>query len=196
MHKSVDLVFCSANAHKAKEMASLLPAWVKVKTMSESGILLDIPENGLSYEENALIKARFVASKVNHAVFADDSGLEVDFLSGRPGIYSARYAGMDATSEQNVDKLLLELGISTLRSARFVCVIALIINGKEEVFRGEVEGEIVHRRAGTGGFGYDPVFVPNGYDQTFSELPQDLKNTIGHRGKAVKQMVAWLEAHL
>ncbi|MFM7902152.1 MAG: non-canonical purine NTP pyrophosphatase, partial [Bacteroidota bacterium] len=140
-----------------------MPDWLHVKSMREVGVFDDIIEDGTTFEENALIKARYVAQKSNLPVFSDDSGLVVDTLNGGPGIYSARYAGPDATSVENVQKLLTELKGVSNRKAHFVCVIALIINGKEMLFDGRVDGLITQETVGVGGFGYDPIFIPDGY---------------------------------
>ncbi|MFM7176394.1 MAG: RdgB/HAM1 family non-canonical purine NTP pyrophosphatase [Bacteroidota bacterium] len=189
----MDLIFCSGNKHKASEIQLLMPDWLHVKSMREVGVFDDIIEDGTTFEENALIKARYVAQKSNLPVFSDDSGLVVDTLNGGPGIYSARYAGPDATSVENVQKLLTELKGVSNRKAHFVCVIALIINGKEMLFDGRVDGLITQETVGVGGFGYDPIFIPDGYRQTFAELDSAVKNRISHRALAVKKMVEWLQ---
>lgn len=170
-----------------------MPDWLHVKSMREVGVFDDIIEDGTTFEENALIKARYVAQKSNLPVFSDDSGLVVDTLNGGPGIYSARYAGPDATSVENVQKLLTELKGVSNRKAHFVCVIALIINGKEMLFDGRVDGLITQETVGVGGFGYDPIFIPDGYGRTFAELDSAVKNRISHRALAVKKMVEWLQ---
>ncbi|MFM7054144.1 MAG: RdgB/HAM1 family non-canonical purine NTP pyrophosphatase [Bacteroidota bacterium] len=187
------MIFCSGNKHKASEIQLLMPDWLHVKSMREVGVFDDIIEDGTTFEENALIKARYVAQKSNLPVFSDDSGLVVDTLNGAPGIYSARYAGPDATSVENVQKLLTELKGVSNRKAHFVCVIALIINGKEMLFDGRVDGLITQETVGVGGFGYDPIFIPDGYRQTFAELDSAVKNRISHRALAVKKMVEWLQ---
>jgi XTP/dITP diphosphohydrolase len=191
--REIELVFCSANQHKADEMRSLLPAWIRLKTMRDIGLVTDIPETGCSFAENALIKSRFVYEKTNRMVFSDDSGLEVDCLNGSPGIHTARYAGQGATSIQNVSKLLIEMMGCENRKARFVCCLSLIIGGKEFVFQDVVDGVIAMAPSGGAGFGYDPVFIPDGYSHTFAELTNEVKNQISHRAKAVRQMVHCLE---
>lgn len=191
--RAIELVFCSANQHKADEMRSLLPDWIRLETMRDIGLITDIPETGDSFADNALIKSRFVYEKTNRVVFSDDSGLEVDCLNGSPGIHTARYAGKGATSAQNVSKLLTEMTGCENRRARFVCCLSLIIGGKEFVFQDVVNGGIALTPSGGAGFGYDPVFIPDGYNHTFAELSSDLKNQISHRAKAVHQMVQFLE---
>jgi len=188
-----ELIFCSGNKHKAAEMQLLMPAWLEVKSMREVGVLEEIVENGSTFAENALIKARYVSQKTGLSVFSDDSGLVVDSLNGAPGIFSARYAGPNATSVDNVHKLLSELKGESNRKAHFICVIALIYNKKEILFEGRVDGLIKQEIAGEGGFGYDPVFVPVGYNQTFAELDAAVKSKISHRALAVRKMVEWLE---
>lgn len=189
----IELIFCSANPHKADEMRILLPPWIRLDTMHDVGLTADIPETGDSFAQNALIKSRFVHEKTAKMVFSDDSGLEVDCLDGAPGIHTARFAGQGATSAQNVSKLLREMQGCESRRARFVCCLALIWNSKEFVFQDVVDGSIALEPSGADGFGYDPVFIPDGYNQTFAELTSDEKNRISHRAKAVRQMVHWLE---
>lgn len=171
----------------------LFPSWVTIDTMLDIGIREDIPENGSSFVENVLIKARYVHQRTGLNVFADDSGLEVDCLGGAPGIYSARYAGPGATSEMNVRKLLEDMAGFNHRNARFVCVIALIYNNNEFVFEGVVEGSVEHSSNGLGGFGYDPVFTPNGLEGTFAQLDAAVKNRISHRAVAVRKMIQILQ---
>lgn len=193
---NLDLIFCSGNKHKTSEMQLLMPPCLQVKSMLEIGFDEEIIEDGSTFVDNALIKARHVGRKTGLSVFSDDSGLVVEALNGDPGIYSARYAGAHASSTENVQKLLLELKGESNRLAYFICVIALIYNGKEVLFEGRVHGEIAHEIAGVGGFGYDPVFVPAGYDQTFAELHSEVKNKISHRAIAVRKMVQWLELNM
>lgn len=193
---NLDLIFCSGNKHKTSEMQLLMPPWLQVKSMQEIGFNEEIIEDGSTFVDNALIKARHVGRKIGRPVFSDDSGLVVEALNGDPGIYSARYAGPHASSAENIRKLLAELHGESNRLAYFICVIALIYNGKELVFEGRVHGEIAHEVAGVGGFGYDPVFVPVGYDKTFAELDSAVKNNISHRAIAVRKMVQWLESNL
>ncbi|MFZ9942628.1 MAG: RdgB/HAM1 family non-canonical purine NTP pyrophosphatase [Bacteroidia bacterium] len=189
----MELLFCSSNLHKVEEIQSLLPSWISVAPMRDQGITEEITEDGHTFVENALLKARYVHRRTGLDVFADDSGLEVESLGGAPGIYSARYAGIGASSEMNMNKLLESMTGIERRGARFVCVIALIYKGKEFVFEGFVEGQIRRVRSGNGGFGYDPLFVPKGYTNTFAELSPSIKNQISHRALAIQKMVQHLE---
>jgi len=189
---NVELIFCSGNSHKASEMQLLMPPWLQVKSMREVGVVEEIIEDGSTFTENALIKARYVARKTGLSVFSDDSGLVVDALNGGPGIFSARFAGENASSAANVQKLLKELNDETNRKAHFICVIVLIYKGKEVVFEGRVDGVIAQEVVGAGGFGYDPVFIPDGNHLTFAELDAAVKNKISHRAQAVKKMIDWL----
>lgn len=191
----IELVFCSSNSHKAIEMRSLLPPWVKMLTLTDVGFVDEIQETGSSFSENAFIKAREVHGKTGRDAFADDSGLVVDGIGGLPGIHTARYAGPGATSEQNMQKLLSALQGVADRRARFVCCIALIHNHKEVCFEGVVEGRIALEKSGSQGFGYDPIFVPDGFRGSFAELSDEVKNQISHRGKAIRQMMDWLSAN-
>lgn len=192
----MNLLFATHNQHKTEEIRSILSAsGLDVKLMSLHDLYddEDIIESGVTLDENALIKAR--AGYVRHGfpTFADDTGLEVDALDGAPGVYSARYAGESACSEDNVRKLLKEMEGVKLRNARFRTVIALILEEKEYLFQGIVEGTIIQEERGKGGFGYDPLFVPNGSHLTFAEMSEEEKNRISHRGKAVAQLVAFLK---
>lgn len=192
MHK---IIFATHNAHKLLELKNILSGLYEVVSLDQVGITEDIPETGTTLRENASIKSHTVNGKLNMDCFADDTGLEVDALDGAPGVYSARYAGENATYEQNVDKLLHELGETSLRSARFKTVISLLLEGKEYFFEGSVEGQIMFDRRGDDGFGYDPVFVPDGYSQTFAEMTMELKNSISHRGRAVQKLVTFLKEY-
>jgi XTP/dITP diphosphohydrolase len=156
----------------------------------------DIPETGATIPENALIKARYVKQHYKMDCFADDSGLEVEALNGAPGVYSARYAGNEKDTDKNNGKLLEELKNASNRNARFVTVIALVVNGKEFVFEGDIKGTIVNEPRGSNGFGYDPLFVPEGYDLTFAEMPSQLKNSISHRAIAVQKLITFLKEHI
>lgn len=180
------------NAHKAREVNQILPNSYTVMTMTEAEFSEDIPENGSSFEENALGKAQFIFEKTGHSVFGEDSGLMVDALNGEPGIYTARYAGEERDNEKNIDLLLSNLEGIENRKAKFVSCIGLIHNGTSMVFRGEVHGRIALEREGNGGFGYDPVFIPNGYDNSFAVLGEKIKNDLSHRSNALKQMISYL----
>ena len=186
--------FASHNPNKIAELRKLLGSNHELLGLDDLGITEDIPETGSTLEANALIKANYVIAQHDIPCFADDTGLEVKALGGRPGVYSARYAGEPADSERNIDKLLGELHGIEERTARFRTVIAIIMDGKEVVFSGDVEGEITMARSGSEGFGYDPIFIPEGYDCTFANLSAENKNLISHRGKAVRQLIAFFKA--
>ena len=186
------LVFATNNKHKLQEVSAMLAQKFYVAGLADMGCFEDIPETGATLEENASIKSQYVVDRFHTDCFADDTGLEVDALDGRPGVYSARYAGEGATYEKNVDKLLEELDGKTIRTARFRTVISLILNGKEYLFDGVVEGRIIEERRGGSGFGYDPVFVPNGYEQTFAEMEPELKNKISHRAIATQKFANFI----
>ena len=186
------LVFATNNKHKIREISDLLDSRFEVIGLTEIGITEDIPEDADNLADNALFKARYVHEKTGLNVFADDTGLEVDALGGAPGVYSARYAGTSKDPSDNIIKLLKELEGVEDRKARFRTVIALIYDNSEYLFEGKVEGGIIQMRRGTGGFGYDPVFIAEGYDQTFAEMPLSEKNKISHRAKAMKNLLAFL----
>ena len=186
------LVFATNNRHKLKEVRAILQDKFNIISLAEIGCFEEIPETSPTIEGNAVQKAQYIVDHFNTACFADDTGLEVEALDGRPGVYSARYAGEAATYDDNVDKLLEELKDKSNRKARFKSVIAMIAGGRELLFEGIINGTILQERRGTSGFGYDPVFVPEGYDQTFAEMPPALKNTISHRALAVDELVKYL----
>lgn len=179
------LLLATRNAHKTREFAQLLGDEFEIADLSGAGAPT-IEETGHTFDENAILKAVAVSRDRDGLVAADDSGLEVDVLDGAPGIFSARYAGANATDQENIDKLLRELSRHQQRCARFRCVIALARDGKLlGTFEGKVEGVIVDLARGSAGFGYDPVFRPDGFDKTFGELPAEIKNRISHRAKAI-----------
>lgn len=184
----MELVFVTSNKHKASEVQKVIDPRFRIKNLQDIGCEEDIPETADTFKGNALLKAKYVYTKFNMNCFADDSGLEVDALNGAPGVYSARYAGEPKSDEKNTLKLLKELEGRTNRTARFKTVIALILNGNSYFFEGAIEGQIAKQACGTMGFGYDPVFIPNGYSKTFAEMSADEKNSISHRALAVKQM--------
>lgn len=186
------LVFATNNPHKLEEVRAILGLDVEVLSLRDIGCTADIPETADTLEGNALLKARFVASRYGVDCFADDTGLEVAALDGAPGVYSARFAGPGCTPADNVRKLLGLMQDADDRSARFRTVVALIRGGKEYCFEGMVGGTIARTPAGCGGFGYDPVFVPEGYDRTFAELPPAEKNRISHRARAVAKLADFL----
>ena len=187
-----ELVFATNNRHKLEEVKACLGDSFKILSLSDIGCTADIPETADTLQGNALLKARYVYENYHVNCFADDTGLEVDALDGEPGVHSARYAG-DHDSEANMTKLLQKLEKKCDRNAQFRTVIALIIEGKETLFQGIVRGSISKERCGSGGFGYDPIFVPQGYTQSFSELSMEEKNGISHRGRAIRELVGYLK---
>lgn len=186
------LCFASHNQNKIAELGHLLGPDYELLGLDDLGITEDIPETALTLKENAFLKASYVASRYNIPCFADDTGLEVEALGGRPGVFSARYAGEPASDEKNVEKLLSEMQGEANRTARFRTVIAFILEQQQEFFIGEVKGIITHEKSGLEGFGYDPVFLPNGFDRTFAEMKMEEKNSISHRGRAVRQFIEFL----
>lgn len=193
------IVFATNNQHKLQEIRKILSPEFEIVSLKEIGCHEDIPETGNTLEENALQKARYVSERYHISCFADDTGLEVEALEGAPGVHSARYAeGTDHDSEANMTKLLRELEGKENRQARFRTVIALIELGEDEtenvhLFEGIVEGHISTERQGTEGFGYDPIFVPEGYEKSFAALGETIKNHISHRARAVKKLAEYLK---
>lgn len=183
------LVFASNNKNKIKEIQQLVPASIEIVSLQDIGCTEDIPETATTIEGNAILKANYVTEKYGYNCFADDSGLEVDVLNGEPGVYSARYAGEPKNDDNNMNKLLLNLKDKTNRKANFKTVICLNINGEQHLFTGIINGTIIEEKIGTNGFGYDPIFVADGYNKTFAELTMEEKSSISHRGIAVKQLV-------
>jgi XTP/dITP diphosphohydrolase len=185
------LVFATNNRHKLQEVADMTGNRFELHTLADIGCTADIPETGTTFHENASQKSRYIYDRYRISCFSDDSGLEVDALEGEPGVYSAHYSG-SRDSEENLQLVLRRMEGQKSRSARFVCVISLILDGEEHFFEGRTEGIIRRERAGTDGFGYDPIFQPEGYDVTFAEMSQEEKNRISHRGKAVEAMAEFL----
>lgn len=187
------LVFATNNAHKLKEMQKITAATeVEIVSLADIDCHDDIPETADTLEGNALQKARYIKEHYGYDCFADDTGLEVEALNNAPGVYSARYAGPGHDSEANMNKLLHEMEGKENRKARFRTVIALILNGEEHLFEGIVNGFITLEKKGTTGFGYDPIFQPESYEQTFAELGEDIKNNISHRALATKKLANFL----
>jgi XTP/dITP diphosphohydrolase len=195
LHKihELKLVFATQNRHKLEEVKKLLPASVELLSLADIGCTEELPETGNTLEQNAGQKARYVRDKYGYDCFADDSGLEVEALHGRPGAYSARYAGSGKSSD-NIARVLTEMNREENRKAKFRTVIALQINEALTLFEGEVKGEITLSQRGSNGFGYDPVFIPEGFHVTFAEMAPELKNKISHRGKAVNKLAEFLAA--
>lgn len=189
---SHEIVFATQNEHKVREVQRLMPAHIKLLSLKDIGCTEDIPEEEDSIEGNAAAKAEWVYQRYKRPCFADDTGLEVKALNGAPGVYSARYAGEAKSASANMEKLLGELEGVKDRAARFKTVIALRLPQEKTMFQGIVNGYITEAPKGEGGFGYDPVFRPEGYNETFAELPLEVKNTIGHRGKAIAQLIEYL----
>ena len=187
------LVFATNNKHKLEEMRAILGGKVELLSLADIGCNDDIPETADTLEGNALIKARNIYGKYSLACFADDTGLEVDALGGAPGVYSARYAGENNDSEANMQKLLENLTGKSDRRAQFRTVIALIIDGEEKLFDGIVRGVISTERRGEEGFGYDPLFVPDGYETSFAQMPAEQKNAISHRSRAASALNDYLQ---
>ena len=193
----IELLLATRNAHKTREVQLILGAEFTVRDLGAYPEIAEIRESGTSFEENAVLKAVAASKKLPDLLIADDSGLEVDALGGAPGIYSARYAGTNATEEEKIDKLLHELvrvgATDDSREARFRCVVALAGNGHLlGTFEGSVEGRIADKARGNGGFGYDPIFIPEGLEQTFGELPAEVKTRISHRAKAIRALAVRL----
>lgn len=190
----MSIVFASGNRHKLEEIRQKLPDHLDIISMRDLGFDGDIEEPGETLEENARIKAAFIHDRYRVDCFADDTGLEVEALDGAPGVYSARYAGEGCSFADNVQKLLREMTGKSNRKARFRTVIHLILEGKEYVFDGVVNGSITSEAHGTDGFGYDPVFMPDGYDRTFAEMSLEEKNRISHRALAVEKLSSFLHS--
>ena len=186
------IVFATNNLNKIKEVQSLVPSHITLVSLEAIGCYEEIPETQDTIEGNAIQKAPYIKEHYGLDCFADDTGLEVTALNGAPGVYSARYAGPKRCSESNMNLLLTELKQKNNRTARFKTVVALYHQGEISTFEGVCKGEITEFRNGTGGFGYDPIFKPAGYSQTFAELSLAKKNQIGHRGKAITKLVTYL----
>lgn len=184
------IVFATGNSNKLKEIKAAINRY-EIISLRELGVTEEIPETGDTLKKNALQKAKYVYATTGLNCFADDTGLEIEALDNRPGVYSAMYAGEDCNAENNMRKVLSELKTFKNRRAKFKTVIALILNDKEYFFEGEVRGEILKEKTGSGGFGYDPIFKPFGYKETFAHMSIGLKNKISHRGLAVKKLVAF-----
>lgn len=187
------LVFATNNANKVKEVQALIPEHIRVLSLADINCSEDIPETQDTIEGNAIQKAEYVKEHYGYECFADDTGLEIDALNGEPGVFSARYAGPQRNAEDNMAKVLDKLKTETDRSAQFKTVIALTLKSDTKTFTGICKGEITTKKQGDAGFGYDPVFKPEGYLQTFAEMSLSEKNKIGHRGKAVSLLIEYLK---
>jgi XTP/dITP diphosphohydrolase len=187
------LVFASNNKNKIKEFQQQLPATIEIVSLEDIGCNEEILETADTIEGNSVLKANYVTEKYGYNCFADDTGLEVEALNGAPGVFSARYAGEQRSADDNMDKLLQALSNQPNRNAQFKTVVTLNLNGKQHLFTGIASGEITLSKVGKEGFGYDPIFQPEGYQQTFAELSSELKNQISHRGKATQQLISFLK---
>ena len=190
---TMKILFATNNTHKVNELRQILPSRFELVTPADFNCYDDVEETGSTLEENALIKARYLYSRFGISCFADDTGLEIDALNGAPGVYSARYAGENKDSRENVARVLCELNGENNRKARFRTVIALILDGKEYLFEGTVNGTISVEAKGNSGFGYDPIFVPEGYQLNFAEMDAEMKNSISHRKRATDELVRFLD---
>ena len=189
------LVFATNNLNKLKEVQEMLPNSIELLSLKDINCFDDIDETETTLEGNAKLKADYITNKFGFNCFADDTGLEVKSLDGRPGVYSARFAGEPANSENNMQKLLVELQDKAIRNAQFRTAIALNIKDEKFLFEGICKGEILTKKRGAKGFGYDPIFKPNGFNQSFAEMTSEEKNTISHRGIAIQKLVAFLNNH-
>lgn len=189
------LVFATHNQNKVEEVQALFPKNIELLSLTDIGCHEEIPETSDTIKGNAILKANFVTEHYGYDCFADDTGLLVDVLDGAPGVLSARYAGKEKGSEANMNKLLNALLDKTNRKAHFKTVIALNIHKEQFLFEGKAEGEIIIEKKGNQGFGYDPIFKPNGFNETFAELSLEIKNSISHRGKAIQKLINYLNTH-
>ena len=190
---SMEIIFATHNQHKTQEARAILGDNWTLKNLHDIGCEEEIPETADTLQGNALQKAQYVVDHFHANCFADDTGLEIEALDGRPGVYSARYAGEHCTYQDNVNKVLEEMQGMTNRKACFKTVVALILDGETYLFEGRVDGKIIETPRGTSGFGYDPVFMPDGYNQTFAEMGDELKNSISHRARAMQKLMEFLK---
>ena len=190
----IELVFATNNRNKIKEVQALVPSNIKLLSLKDIGCFEDIPETQNSIEGNAKQKVNYIKEHYKYNCFADDTGLEVDVLHGAPGVFSARYAGEQCNANDNMDKLLLNLHHCNNRNAQFKTVIALNLNNQLHLFTGICQGKITNTKQGDNGFGYDPIFKPNGFKETFAQMDLNVKNSISHRGKAISQLIAFLNS--
>ncbi len=187
----MELIFATHNNNKVKEVAQILPSYLSMKSLTDIGFFDEIEETGKTFEENALLKAKTIFEKTGKNIFADDSGLVIEALNGAPGVYSARYAGT-GKDEDNIAKALKELDGKTNRKAYFISIFCLILNGKEYFFEGRIDGTISTEILGENGFGYDPIFIPDGFSKSFAQMSAEEKNAISHRAKAVEKLNIFL----
>lgn len=189
----MEIVFATNNPHKIKEVNEVLGNAFEIKGLKEIGCNEELPETQPTLEGNALQKARYVLENYGADCFSEDTGLEIEVLGGEPGVITARYAGAERDPDANMNLVLQKLAGKDNRKAQFRTVIALLINGEEHLFEGVVKGKIAYEKRGAGGFGYDPIFIPDGYEQTFAELSSAIKNSISHRARATRKLIAFLK---
>ncbi|MEM9822327.1 MAG: non-canonical purine NTP diphosphatase [Bacteroidota bacterium] len=189
------LIFATGNPNKVREVRELLLGIMEVKSMKEIGCHEDLPETNPTLEANAIQKAQYLVDHYQVNCFSEDTGLEVDALNGEPGVYSARYSGPERDANRNMEMVLEKLGTQSNRGAQFRTVIALLLNGTTHLFEGIVRGRIAHEKVGEKGFGYDPIFIPDGYETTFAEMDSSEKNKISHRARAIEKLIAFLKQH-
>ena len=189
----MELIIASQNQNKLVEFKKILGDKINLFSLSDIGLNQEIPENEKTIKKNAMFKAKFVNTQTGKNVFADDTGLEIDSLNGEPGVYSARYSGVERNSDKNIELVLTKLKNKSNRNSRFKTIISLILDGKSVNFEGVVEGKITEEKRGSNGFGYDPIFQPNGYSSTFGEMSLNEKNKISHRSIAINKMVQYLK---
>lgn len=187
------IIFATNNPHKVKEINEMLDGSFEIVSLKDIGCTEDIPETQPTLEGNALQKARYVKENYGADCFSEDTGLEIEALGGEPGVITARYAGSERDPNANMDLVLQKLADKDNRKAQFRTVIALLLNGEEHLFEGIVTGRIAQEKRGEGGFGYDPIFLPDGYEQTFAELSSDIKNSISHRARATRKLIDFLK---
>lgn len=191
----MELVFASSNEHKVNEVRAMIEANITLKSLNDIGCLTDIPETGNTFAENAGQKSKYVYKNYHVNCFADDSGLEIDALNGEPGVYSARYSG-SRDFEKNIQLVLDRMDGQSNRNARFKTLISLILDGEEHLFEGNIEGSITLHRSGNKGFGYDPIFKPDGYEISFAEMDPNKKNRISHRAVAMQKLIFFLKTRI
>lgn len=187
------IVFATNNPNKLAEIRQLMPQGIEILSLKDINCLEELPETSDTLEDNAAQKAYYIYDNYGHNCFSDDTGLEIEVLDGRPGVYSARYAGPDCRAEENIQKILAEMKGEENRDASFRTIISLVIDGREFQFEGEVEGQIIPEKWGDQGFGYDPIFLPDGYEESFAQMTVEEKNIISHRGLAVKKLIQFLQ---
>ena len=187
------IVFATNNPNKLAEIRQLMPEGIEILSLKDINCLQELPETSETLEDNAAQKAYYVYDNYGHNCFSDDTGLEIEVLDGRPGVYSARYAGPECRAEDNIQKILAEMKGEENRDASFRTIISLVIDGREFQFEGQIEGQIIPEKWGDQGFGYDPIFLPDGYEESFAQMTLEEKNIISHRGLAVKKLIQFLQ---